>query len=200
MRIPMMKKILARSIVLCFFAGILFVIGANRVILAYNNDIAHTVSEAPVGAVAMIFGGGMKDTHSMSDMQEDRVLQGVMLYKSGKAKKLLMTGDDGTMRVDEVDAMREYAIARGVPSDDVLVDPRGYTTYASCVRAGSVYGVTTTIAVSQSFHLPRIRYFCEHAGIRTFGLSADLRAYPNVWVGGLREVLARVKAWIWVSW
>lgn len=137
----------------------------------------------------------MRGPGIQTDMQYDRVKQGIDLYHSKKIQKLMFTGDDGASRADEISAMKEFALSSGVPGQDILIDPHGYRTYESCRRARFEYDVREVIAISQSFHLPRIRYLCEHFGIRTFGLSADLRAYDEVWTPYVREAMARVKAW-----
>lgn len=168
---------------------------ANVIVLSYKNDIYTAGSEVPTSTTALIFGGGMKNATEMSDMQYDRVLVGVDLYKQKKVQKLFLTGDDGAFHGDEISAMRTLAVSRGVPVEDILVDPHGYRTYESCYRESRYYGLTSTIAISQSFHLPRIRYLCESQGIETIGLTADLRTYDSWWVQNAREWLARLKAW-----
>ena len=179
--------------------GGMFIVGVNLAILARQSAIIRAGDQVPAAASALVFGGGMKPDGSMSEMQEDRVRQGIELYQSGRVGRLIMTGDDGARRFDEVTAMRQYAIDNGVPEGDILVDPHGYRTYLSCKRAAEVYGVTTTIAISQSFHLPRIIYFCEHFGIRTAGVPADLRDYNSWWVPHGREILARLKGWLQIT-
>lgn len=179
-------------IFLIFFAVTVY---ANLAVLKYSNNIHNFAETAPSAETALIFGGGMNKDGTMSQMQYDRVLAGVELYSKGNVKKLLMTGDDGQNHTDEVSFMKKLAIEQSVPESAINIDPHGYRTYESCYRASRVYGVTTTIAVSQSFHLPRIRYFCERMGIQTIGAAADLRDYDAVWVPYFREYLARVKGW-----
>jgi len=188
--------------------GYIFVVGILGVgitillsyvyIQSFGDNIISDVQAAPEKSVALIFGGGMKeDGITMSEMQEDRVKRGIELYKAGKTQRLIMTGDDGANNGNEVSAMHDYAVKAGVPDEAVDTDPHGYNTYKSCDRAKNVYGVTSTIAISQSFHLPRIVYFCEGQGIEVTPVSANLRDYGwwgRVWPSGVRESLARVKA------
>lgn len=166
----------------------------NSYILSYGS---YTVSmdAIPERPLALIFGGGMQSPGVMSAMQTDRVLQGVALYQHGKVHKLMMTGDDGGYVGDEVTFMRQRAIDEGVSAKDILVDPHGYRTYESCYREKFLYGVTSTLVVSQSFHLPRIAYLCRGFGIDTLGVAADRQSYGRqTWWMALREALARVKA------
>lgn len=180
---------IAVSLVLCF------AIYANFIIIQYNQGIyssAENIQEMPV---ALVFGGGMMDNGDQTPMQYDRVEAGVELYKQGKVQKVMMTGDDGRRVASEVQAMKEQAIARGVPEGDIIVDPAGLRTYESCYRAKEIYGITHAIGVSQNFHLPRIIYFCYRQGINIIGYSADKRNYDYQMKMEVREVLARVKGW-----
>lgn len=195
MDIQRLKKYLLRVIVF----GFLFILFSNLYIVSFGKGKIYTsIQEVPTSTVALVFGGGMKkDGVTMSEMQSDRVTQAVQLYQAKKVQKLIMTGDDGANNVNEVSAMKSVAEALGVPPEAVEVDPHGYNTYKSCARAKSEFHLTQIIAISQTFHLPRIIYFCEHQGMKVVGLSADLRDYGIVgklWPQGLREWLARSKA------
>lgn len=187
-----------KSLLIIFLAGgLLFGVAllyANLVILQNKSQI-YSENNVPSTTIGLVFGAGMRDDGSMSPMQSDRVKEGVALYKAGKVSQLIMTGDDGGMKADEVGAMRAAAIAAGVPEDKVRTDPHGYRTYESCYREANVYGIKKVIAVSQSFHLPRIVYLCENFGIETVGVPADIRNYgwDQVFMDA-REAGARLKA------
>lgn len=172
-----------------------FLVHANIYVLKYNSFV-YDVKSVPTSTLALVFGGGMDGKDQMSAMQTDRVIKGIELYKTGKVKKIMMTGDDGSLRDDEVTAMKKYALENGVPEVDILVDPHGYRTYESCYRERFVYGITSTIVVSQAFHLPRILYFCRSFGIETVGVMADLRPYGDSQTySDIREIVARPKGW-----
>jgi len=191
------QRILMGGILLiCLGLVLLFI--ANYTILQRSDRIVPDMDPIPTTTMALVFGGGMIDDTTMSDLQTDRVERAIALYKSGTVQKLVMTGDDGQRYFDEVHAMKYYAIDHGVYPEDISLDPHGYNTYSSCYRAKHVYDVTRMIAISQTFHLSRIIYFCEHFGIETIGVPADLRAYGwrGRWWGMTgREILARLKGW-----
>jgi SanA protein len=129
-----------------------------------------------------------------SQNQSDRVKTGIDLYKKGKIKKIMLTGDDGSKKANEIDAMKLQAILSGIPQYDILYDPHGYRTYLSCKRAAEVYKLKKAIVISQDFHLPRIIFLCKKAGIETIGFSADYQGYEFSIYDFTRESLARVKA------
>lgn len=171
-----------------------FVVFVNVVIVRSASEIL-SLEQAPTSSLALIFGGGMKNAVEMSDMQWDRVEVGAQLFKNGRVERLMITGDDGNFRADEITAMTNRLVELGVPTSSISADPHGYRTYESCFREARVYGITKTIVISQSFHLPRIQYFCEHFGIHTVPVHADLRAYDSWWTPKGREWLARLKGW-----
>jgi hypothetical protein len=118
-------------------------------------------------------------------------------YKAGRAEKLVITGDDGEFRANEMTPMLAYARSKGVPASAIVVDGHGYRTYESCYRGARFYGFKNVIAVSQRFHLPRIIFLCEHFGLHTVGFVADDNLPLSVQIKiEIREVLARVKNWI----
>jgi len=196
------KNKIIKSVLVVLLGIYLFfsiIIGAaNLVVYFSGGKIYNKVSETESRPVALVFGGGMNG-EIMTNLQTDRVIRAIELYENGKVKKLIMTGDDGTYRDNEVDAMKQYAIDNGVPAEDISVDGKNSDTYSSCYRAKNVLGLDKVIAVSQRFHLRRILYFCNSMGIDTIGVSSDLHRptfKERIWNSSLREMLARVKG-VW---
>lgn len=192
-----LKKYVFRLFVIgVFFIGILILI-SNYLVLKDLDGIYTDKAKLPTTTIALVFGGGMLDTGEMSDMQTDRMEVAVELYQEGKVEKLFITGDDGAKRFDEVNAMEAFAMEHGVPEKDILLDPHGYNTFASCQRAAEIFELKEVVAISQTFHLKRIDYYCDAVGIDTIGFSADKGPYGflgKLWFMNGREWLARVKA------
>jgi len=124
----------------------------------------------------------------------DRLEVAVDLYKLGKVDKLLLSGDHGQIEYDEVNAMLEYVLARGVPEEDVFTDHAGFDTYDTMYRARDVFLVETAIVVTQGFHLSRAVYTARTLGLDAVGVDSALRTYKHPVRNQLREILARVKA------
>ena len=170
------KKLITIVSALFVILGIIFLIFVNIDILQ-EKAFVFFPPDVPSATVGLIFGGGLNKDGSLNSMVADRVAAGVALLRSGKVGELMITGDDGRIHSNEVDAMKNAALELGVPADKILVDRHGYRTYDSCYRAAKVYGIKRVIAVSQFFHLPRIIFLCEHFGISTTGVAADFRNY-----------------------
>jgi len=126
-------------------------------------------------------------------MLADRLDVAIDAYKAGGAPKLLMSGDHGRKEYDEVNVMKDYAIAEGVPSEDVFMDHAGFSTYESIYRARDVFLAERVLIVTQGYHLYRALYVARSLGLEAEGVAADLRPYRGQRYYDLREVLARCK-------
>lgn len=186
----------------CGFLVVGMYFRSNYVIDAYyGGDHIYANNElviVPTTSVALVFGAGLRTDGTPNVALKDRVLSSVNLYKAGKVQKLLMTGDNGHRFYDEATAMKTLAIEAGVPEKDIVLDYAGFRTYESCYRARDIFEVKEVIAVSQNYHLARVRYICQRLGIRTIGYAADRQTYnpKQICAWNLRESLAKMKA-VW---
>ena len=126
----------------------------------------------------------------------DRVWTAAELYKAGKVEKLLMSGDNRYIEYNEPEAMRQYALAQGVPDEDIVLDYAGRRTYDTCYRAEYIFEVEEAILVTQWFHLDRALYTCDKLGIDAVGVAADRRDYQSARYWWMREVAAVTRAWL----
>ncbi len=194
----------------CLKPGVLFIVVVISIVMGItavgtiNTSILKStvagIYKNPMGLpnrqVALVLGAQVRPTGELSDMLLDRVLAGIELYKAGKVKKLLFSGDHGHRNYDEVNAMRHFALARGVPARDIFMDHAGFDTYSSLYRAKKVFQVKEMIIVTQAFHLPRALYIAHGLKISALGFVADRRRYAPTAerFSETREIPARVKA------
>ncbi|MER7145434.1 SanA/YdcF family protein [Streptomyces xanthochromogenes] len=152
-----------------------------------------TVADAPAAGVAVVFGAGLRDGQP-SPYLAGRLDAAVRLYRAGKVKAVLVTGDNSRPTYDEPDAMRGYLVRHGVPDKSVVSDFAGFDTWDSCVRAKKVFGVDRAVLVSQGFHIRRAVALCEAAGVRSYGVGVDAPHDVTWYYGGTREIFAAGKA------
>lgn len=141
---------------------------------------------------ARIYGDGR-----LSAYLSDRVDGAIELYRAGKIRKILMSGDNSDRYYDESTAMRNYAIDRGVPEDDVLRDFAGLRTLDTIWRARDLWCQDEFVIITQTFHQPRALYLARALGISAQGFCCDRDDY-DFFVAArltLRECFARVGAW-----
>lgn len=140
----------------------------------------------------LILGAGVKDDKP-KPMLRDRLLTGIELYKSGAAKKIIMSGDHGRADYDEVNVMRAFALEQGVRAEDIFLDHAGFSTYDSVYRAKNIFGAENIIIVSQKYHLYRALYISEKLDVKAAGVSANLNTYGGQLKRDIREIIARDK-------
>ena len=169
-------------------------------VLALNGHVKKTADpyllsaeEAEGADCILVLGCGVRPTGEPSLMLRDRLDMGLALYEAGAAPKLLMSGDHGREEYDEVNAMKDYAVAAGVPSEDVFMDHAGFSTYESMYRAKEVFCARKVIIVSQQYHLYRAVYDARALGLDAWGVAAEDVAYLGQTVREVREILARNK-------
>jgi len=134
----------------------------------------YAADSVPEHRAAIIFGAQYFPWNGrLSAMLADRVQTGVDLYHAGKIQVMLLTGDNSTLQYNEPEAMRQYALERGVPDTAIVLDYAGRRTYDSCYRARSIFGLHDAILISQDFHLDRALMLCSFLGVDAVGVAAD---------------------------
>ncbi len=192
-------SVIMALILLC--AVLLFSVNAYVVSSAKGRILENEDAASVEGAdCILILGCKVKSNGEPSDMLRDRLLCGIDLYKrmkeAGKDIKIIMSGDHGRADYNEVGTMKSFAIAYGVPSEDIFMDHAGFSTYESAVRAKEIFGVEKMIVVTQSYHLYRALFISERLGVEAYGVSADLDTYSGQLMRDIREILARNKDFI----
>jgi SanA protein len=153
------------------------------------------VADVPSAPIALVLGAGLWADGSPTPALRDRVETAVDLYKAGKVKKLLMSGDNRFVNYNEPGAMNHLAIQLGVPAEDIVLDYAGRRTYDSCYRAKEIFDVKQAVIVTQRFHLDRSLFLCDAMGIPSVGIVADRRVYQTLPWWEFREVFATAAAW-----
>jgi len=180
---------------------IIIALGINQFVKNSVKSNVITVEDAVklenVDAI-IILGAGVWNGDTPSPMLNDRLLQGIELYKLGASPKLLMSGDHGRVDYDEVNVMKNFAINAGIDSKDIFMDHAGFSTYESMYRAKEIFGVHKVIIVTQGYHLYRALYIAKQLGIEAYGVASDQQVYGGQTNRELREILARNKDFITV--
>ncbi len=180
---------------------LLLVIGARLMTAIYSRNKMFSVDSVSTNQVAVVFGAGLQYDGSPSPILRDRVETAVNLYFAGKVKKLLMSGDNRFVDYNEPGAMRAYAVTLGVPEEDIILDYAGRRTYDTCYRAKHIFGLNEAILVTQSYHMPRALFTCNGIGLKSVGVTSDIRKYGKIsWLNwNIRELPATLVA-VWDVW
>ncbi|MEV6328852.1 ElyC/SanA/YdcF family protein [Streptomyces sp. NPDC051909] len=156
-------------------------------------DRLRTTADVPAQDVAVVFGAGLWNGRPTPYLAH-RLDTAAELYRAGKVKVLLVTGDNSRTEYDEPSAMRTYLAQRGVPDDKVVSDYAGFDTWDSCVRAKKIFGVDRAVLVTQDFHIKRAVALCGAAGVESYGVGVGEPKDATWYYGTTRELAAAGKA------
>jgi vancomycin permeability regulator SanA len=147
--------------------------------------------------VVIVFGAQLTDDGSRpKPFLKGRLDTAVGLVTSGRAKVVLVSGDEHGSSGNEVAVMSRYLENAGVPAQRIVRDGAGLDTYDTCRRAHDVFGVRKALLASQEFHLHRAVTLCRSLGIDADGVAApcDQCQDSTLLTNRLREVPAAWKA------
>jgi vancomycin permeability regulator SanA len=151
--------------------------------------------------VAVVFGAQVHADGRPSTALRERMATAEELYKDGLVKRLLVSGGVGASGYNEALVMRDMAVEAGVPAEDVVVDSNGVSTDATVDDTVPFFGGEgweKILAVSQFYHLPRIKLAYQGAGWDVLTVPAPatertgsmvLREIPAFWVYYLRGIV-----------
>jgi len=195
-----MNKIVKRiiiGVIVMIFIILIMLLGVNFFVVAKTKSKILSTEQAKelenVDCI-LILGAGIWGENP-SPMLEDRLLQGIELYKNGVSTKIIMSGDHGSDNYDEVNVMKRFAIEKGVKSEDIFMDHAGFSTYDSMYRAKDIFEAKKIVIVTQKYHMYRAIYIAEQLGIEAYGVNSDPRVYAGQTMREVREILARDKDW-----
>ncbi len=201
---PTIRAFLRRLLAGGLLAGVALFLGTvfihDRVLDSGAGRI-YTAETAPPRRVAIVLGAHVRRDGSPGYAARLRLDCARELYETGKAKKILVSGNNQKRHNRETDMMRKWLIDHGVTPDDVHCDHAGFRTLDTCARAARVWQFEEeVILVTQRFHLPRTLYLADAWDLAAVGVSADgEEGYSARRRDYVREFLARVCAWFDVN-
>lgn len=168
-----MKRIFLFSALGCG-AVFLFILATNIVFYATTKQyVFNTIDDAPSAEVVLIPGAALLVNGTPAPIFIDRANTAIDLYKARKVPKILVSGDNSTVSHNEVNPALLYLLNEGIPRQDIFLDHAGFDTYSSLYRARDIFGISSLVIATQSFHLPRAIFIARHLGLQAYGMNAD---------------------------
>ncbi len=152
------------------------------------------LTAVPPRAVLIVPGAGVFADGTPSAVLQDRLVCARDLYRAGRARRVLVSGDHGARSHDETSAMQRWLVAQGVPVEAIDLDHSGFRTLDTMARAARVFGVGGAIVCSQRVYLDRAVFLARAFGIDAVGAIADAREYEGRHLAAVREAVARLAA------
>ncbi|RYD21555.1 MAG: vancomycin high temperature exclusion protein [Verrucomicrobiaceae bacterium] len=184
-------------VILLFLAVVAY---ANlTAIWASRGRLYGEVDKLPETEVGLLFGTTDRVNGRENLYFRYRIDAAVKVWKAGKIRTLIVSGDNRSQYYNEPEKMRQALVERGIPADRIVSDFAGLRTLDSVVRAKQIFGAKEILVISQQFQNERAIYLAKANGIEARGFNArDVDTQ-----GGLktkvREIGARVKMWLDVN-
>ncbi len=190
---------LIKWVLIFVFVGLLWGFLLDRYI-SYTSDkyIYTEIKDLPSKKAALLLGTSKYVAKGKKNyFYVYRIRAAVSLWKSGKVKAIVVSGDNETKYYNETARMQKDLIRAGVPKKYISLDYAGFRTLDSIVRAEAIFDLEDYIIISQQFHLERALFIAKTKGQKAIGLAAkDIAGTKAANRMIVREYLARVKAFL----
>lgn len=186
---------------LVFIAIVIFAVVIINILVVQkaNKYQLDKTSKTPKVEAIIVPGAFVHTNGKVSEMLQDRLDTALEVYKNNKDAKIIVSGDNGTVAYNEVDAMRIYLEQKGVDTHVIFMDHAGFSTYETVFRAKAIFKVKSAIIVTQDYHVKRAVYIARQMGIEAYGVAADKHTYVGILGYEIREYVARVKDFFFVN-
>ncbi len=176
--------------------SLLTVVACNAIVINSASDYIVSFDEAvaldDIDCI-VVLGAGITADGGLSNILYERVLMGAELYLADTSERLLLSGDHSRVDYNEVGAMKEYMVSRGIDKDVVFTDHAGFDTYDTFYRARDVFLAKRVVIVTQEFHLSRAVFIARELGLDAYGVACDTGEYGKSILNDIREIAARTK-------
>lgn len=118
--------------------------------------------DPPTGDVIVVLGGDANPDGGLNAQTSQRVSTAVALYEAEAAVQVVMTGGDGV-----ADAMRDMAVAAGIPPEVIFVENASRSTLQNALFTADIEELEKDAAillVTHKYHLPRANASFRWAG------------------------------------
>jgi uncharacterized SAM-binding protein YcdF (DUF218 family) len=153
-----------RLLLLAIAAAVAFLL-----VTAFRVSYAATLQETPQADVIIVFGAAEYAGHP-SPVLKARLDHALDLFHRGVAPVVITTGGAASdPKFTEGGVGLDYLMRHGVPERSLIAETQGNDTSESAVRVAVIMranGLHSCIAVSDAYHMFRIRKLLEHEGVR----------------------------------
>ena len=179
-------------------------VAAGLVLLAVTAArVLHTASLQEIHpADAIVVFGAAEYAGRPSPVLRARLDHALELFTRGVAPVIITTGGAAAdPRFSEGGVGRDYLVRHGVPERSVIAETQGRDTSESAVRVAVIMranGLRSCVAVSDAYHVFRIRKLLEHEGVARVYVAPRPESRPRTtWQ---REVAVLREATSYLLW
>ena len=133
---------------------------------------------------AIVVFGAAEYSGRPSPVYRARLDHAYELFREGIAPVVITTGGSGyDPHYSEGGVGRDYLLARGVPEGELIAETQGSSSAQSAHRVAVILkknGMSSCLAVSDAYHVFRIKRMLEQEGITVYGAPRP-DSHPRTW-------------------
>jgi SanA protein len=189
------RRILLWCFILFLFLTAAILLSNQWIINSTGEKIYSEVDKIPKNDVAVLLGASRKTSRGGDNLFFlYRIEAAATLYKAGKIKHIIVSGDNHKKEYDEASDMRAALVELGVPDSCITLDYAGFRTLDSMVRCLKVFGQKDITVISQEFHNQRAVFIGQHFDMNVIAFNAKDVPEKYSTKTKMREYLAKFKA------
>ena len=191
------KTIIISLIIIILLPIVLIFLADKIIVFQSKNYLYSDIIEIPENNVGLVLGTSKFLSNGQVNLYyQYRIEAAIALYKAGKIRYIVVSGDNSRKTYDEPTQMKNDLISGGVPEDVIYLDYAGFRTWDSVVRIKEIFSQNNFTVISQRFHNERAIYLAQRYGLDAVGFNAkDVSKYYG-FKTNRREKLARVKVFV----
>lgn len=171
---------------------LIFIVANLWVVLATKSAIDFQTDNLPQNDVALVLGTSKKLISGYDNPYfRTRIETAYRLFKSGKVKHFLLSGDNRTIYYNEPLDMQKALIEKGVPDSLITLDYAGLRTLDSVIRCKEIFGQSKFTIITQKFHAHRALFISQYYDLDAVAYIAPSPPLEFSWKVKIREMLAR---------
>ena len=156
---------------------------------AVPNQLANLIEIKPTykkADVIIVLAGGAYPDGTLSSLSNERIIQGISLFKMGYAPRLMIIGSSinsttrkftdafaessDNSRISAVDSMvmKDLAVRIGIRENDIIVETTSTHTYENLKKAAALMhenNLRTSLLVSSGIHIYRVSRIAKNLGM-----------------------------------
>jgi SanA protein len=188
------KKIFKWASVLFLLLGIIIIFCNAWIIKSTRSQIYNDVSKIDSRTVGLVLGTNKFSRGRLNLFFQYRIEAAVSLFKAGKIKHIIVSGDNSKEEYDESTDMHDALVDAGIPDTCITMDFAGFRTLDSVVRCLKIFGQTDVIIISQEFHNERALFIANYYKMNALAFSTKDVPMRYSIKTGIREYFAKCKA------
>jgi len=159
-----------------------------------RSQLYSNLDSIPFNKVGLLLGTNKSWHGEENPYFKYRIEAAIALFKAGKIKHIIVSGDNHLSYYDESKDMEIALVKAGIPDSCITPDYAGFRTFDSMVRCLLVFGQDSVTVISQRSHNQRALFIANYYKMSAIAFNAQEPSTGFSLQTNFREYFAKCKA------